>query len=44
VLGLGHAAESGNIMYPVVSTTTSLGAGDVTGARSMLKTCAAQTF
>jgi Zn-dependent protease with chaperone function len=41
VLGLGHAAESGNIMYPVVSTTTSLGAGDVTGARSMLKTCAA---
>ena len=41
VLGLGHAAESGNIMYPVVSTTTALGAGDVAGVQSMLKPCAA---
>lgn len=41
VLGLGHAAESGNIMYPVVSASTALGAGDVSGVQSMTKACSA---
>lgn len=41
VLGLGHAAETGNIMYPVVSTATALGAGDVAGVQTMTKPCAA---
>ena len=41
VLGLGHAAEAGNIMHPIVTENDHLGAGDVTGVRTMTKACAA---
>jgi hypothetical protein len=41
VLGLAHASETSNIMYPVVSDHTDLGAGDVNGVRSMNKPCKA---
>ena len=41
VLGLAHATESANIMYPVVTNRTVLGAGDVTGVQTMAKPCAA---
>ncbi len=41
VLGLAHATEAANIMYPVVTDKTELGAGDVAGVRSMAKACAA---
>jgi hypothetical protein len=41
VLGLGHAAESGNIMHPIVTENDHLGAGDVTGVRTLTKTCTA---
>ncbi len=41
VLGLGHAAESGNIMHPVVTDNDHLGAGDITGVRTMTKSCTA---
>lgn len=40
VLGLAHASETSNIMYPVVSDHTDLGTGDVNGVRSMNKPCA----
>ncbi|MCX6431582.1 MAG: matrixin family metalloprotease [Actinobacteria bacterium] len=39
VLGLAHASETSNIMYPVVSDHTDLGTGDVNGVRSMNKPC-----
>ena len=39
VLGLAHASETANIMYPIVSDHTDLGAGDVNGVRSMNKPC-----
>ncbi len=39
VLGLAHAAETANIMYPVVTDHLELGAGDTAGARSMTKPC-----
>ena len=39
VLGLAHAADAGNIMYPVVSDHLELGAGDVAGVRTMAKPC-----
>ena len=41
VLGLAHAQSSANIMYPVVTTGTTLGSGDVAGVRSMTKPCTA---
>lgn len=41
VLGLAHASESANIMFPVVTNKTDLGAGDITGVRTMTKPCAA---
>ena len=41
VMGLAHAADSGNIMYPVVGDHDELGAGDINGVRTMLKPCAA---
>lgn len=41
VLGLGHAAESGNIMHPIVTENDHLGAGDVAGVRTMTKACTA---
>lgn len=40
VLGLAHAAETANIMYPVVTDHTSVGTGDTNGVRSMTKPCA----
>ena len=39
VLGLAHASDEGNIMYPVVSDHLELGAGDVAGVRTMAKPC-----
>jgi hypothetical protein len=41
VLGLAHATETANIMYPVVTDHTELGAGDIAGVRTMAKPCAA---
>lgn len=41
VLGLAHAADDGNIMYPVVTDHVALGAGDVNGVKTMTKACAA---
>ena len=41
VMGLAHAADSGNIMYPVVGDHDELGAGDINGVRTMVKPCAA---
>lgn len=41
VLGLGHAGSSANIMNAVVTSKTSLGAGDTNGVRSVTKACAA---
>jgi hypothetical protein len=43
VLGLGHAADAGNIMSPVVGEHSELGAGDIAGVRTMTKPCAAVT-
>lgn len=40
-LGLGHAAMTANVMHPIVTAQKSLGAGDVTGIRTLTKTCAA---
>jgi hypothetical protein len=40
VMGLAHAQETLNIMYPVVSDHTEVGPGDAAGVRSMLKPCA----
>ncbi|MBK9740573.1 MAG: matrixin family metalloprotease [Actinobacteria bacterium] len=39
VLGLAHAADVANIMYPIVSDHVALGAGDVNGVQSMTKPC-----
>lgn len=41
VLGLGHANDAGNIMSPVVGERSELGAGDITGVKTMTKPCAA---
>ena len=41
VLGLSHAAETSNIMYPVVDAKVTLGDGDVNGVRTMTKPCPA---
>ena len=40
VLGLAHANESANVMYPVVTDHVELGIGDITGVRTMTKACA----
>lgn len=40
-LGLGHASLTDNVMHPIVNTQKSLGAGDVTGVRTLTKTCTA---
>jgi hypothetical protein len=40
VLGLAHAHDSANVMFPVVSGDVELGAGDVNGVQAMLKPCA----
>ena len=39
ILGLGHAAESGNRMYAIVKDTATLGSGDINGVQSLLKPC-----
>lgn len=39
VLGLSHATVTANVMYPIVTTNTHLGAGDVNGVRAMEKAC-----
>lgn len=39
VLGLAHAAMTANVMYPVVTNRTALGAGDVRGVQVMTKPC-----
>lgn len=41
VMGLAHAEDAGNIMYPVVSDHDDLGAGDINGVRTMVKPCKA---
>lgn len=41
VLGLAHAQVQANVMYPMVTDHTQLGAGDVNGVRTMTKACAA---
>ena len=39
VLGLAHASMAANVMYPVVTDRTALGAGDVRGVQVMTKPC-----
>lgn len=39
IFGLGHADEQANAMFPVVGARPTLGAGDIAGARAMLKPC-----
>jgi hypothetical protein len=39
VLGLSHASESANIMYPMVTGVIQLGLGDVNGIKAMTKPC-----
>ena len=41
VLGLAHAQVESNVMYPMVTDNTQLGAGDVNGVRTMTKVCGA---
>lgn len=41
VLGLSHADETANIMYPMVTDVLELGAGDVNGVKTMTKSCTA---
>jgi hypothetical protein len=42
VLGLAHAQVESNIMYPMVTDHLKLGAGDVTGIKTMTQPCASQ--
>lgn len=39
VLGLGHAGNQVNVMYPSLDHMTSLGRGDVAGVRAMTQPC-----
>lgn len=41
VLGLGHASLTANVMHPIVTSQKALGAGDVTGVRTLTKSCSA---
>lgn len=41
VLGLGHADLTANVMHPIVTSQKTLGAGDVTGVRTLTKSCPA---
>lgn len=38
-LGLGHASLTENVMHPIVTSQKALGAGDVTGGRTLTKSC-----
>jgi Matrixin len=40
-IGLGHSAAKTDIMYPVLNDQTRLGAGDIAGAKAILKPCPA---
>ena len=40
VLGLAHASATANVMFPIVKSKVSLGAGDVNGVQAMTKPCA----
>ncbi|CAB4888174.1 MAG: matrixin family metalloprotease [Actinobacteria bacterium] len=39
IMGLSHADLTANIMYPIVTSRTSLGAGDQQGVAQMTKSC-----
>lgn len=41
VFGLGHAELSENVMHPTVTRRTELGAGDLAGAREVMRPCPA---
>ena len=41
VIGLGHASLEANTMYPYVYDDTTLGAGDIAGAHTLTRLCAA---
>lgn len=38
-LGLGHSTDKKSVMYPIVTATTKLSAGDTAGIRAFVKTC-----
>jgi hypothetical protein len=38
-LGLGHSNDKKSVMYPIVTNTIKLGAGDVAGAKAFTKDC-----
>lgn len=38
-LGLGHSEDKNNIMYAMLDSNPSLGSGDLTGLRSLIKPC-----
>ncbi len=40
VLGLAHARNRANVMFPVVSVQNKLGPGDIQGVRTLMKPCA----
>lgn len=40
-LGLGHSEDKDNIMYSMLDSNPSLGSGDVSGLRSLMKECKA---
>lgn len=41
VLGLGHTDDDSQVMHPMLDGDTSLGAGDITGIRTLTQTCSA---
>lgn len=41
IIGLGHASLEANTMYPYVYDDTTLGAGDIAGAHTLTRLCAA---
>ncbi len=41
VLGLAHASQGSNVMYPVVKEQVTLGAGDINGVQAMVRPCPA---
>lgn len=43
VLGLAHATNTANVMYPIVTNHVDLGPGDVSGVRTMTKPCTSAT-
>lgn len=43
VLGLGHASTKASVMYPIVTSRTTLGAGDIAGIQAMTHACSSAT-